>query len=116
MAWLYVLHARFSLARGRTWQAIYMLNGILDQTISLACLRNGLPAHQGRGVDDLPTDLIEVLPAMLVRSLEPTEMTRAFDAVMKMLLDETSHVDASLADRLSVPIDELVKSSRGGES
>src|SRR5215210_5256696 len=54
MGWLYALHIRSSLARGRRWQAVHMLDGLRDQVVALACLRFGLPAHQGRGVDDLP--------------------------------------------------------------
>jgi hypothetical protein len=54
MGWLYALHARSSIARGRALQALYMINGIRDQAVSLACLRHGLPPDQGRGADDLP--------------------------------------------------------------
>lgn len=51
MGWLYALHARSSLARGRVWQAEYMINGMRNEVVALACLRHGLPSHDGRGVD-----------------------------------------------------------------
>jgi len=57
MGWLYAIHARSSIARGRTLQALYMINGLRDQVVALACLRHDLPAHEGRGVDDLPARL-----------------------------------------------------------
>lgn len=57
MGWLYALHARSSIARGRALQALHMINGVREQIITLACLRHELPAHQGRGVDDLPAGL-----------------------------------------------------------
>ena len=41
MGWLYALHVRSSLVRGRWWQAVYMLNGLRERVISLACLRQG---------------------------------------------------------------------------
>lgn len=49
MAWLHALHVRSSIARGRELQALYMLNGMRDQIISLACLHNDLFPDQGRG-------------------------------------------------------------------
>src|SRR5438128_12381578 len=44
LSWLYALHVRSSLARGRLWQAEYMLSAMRDQVFALACVRPGLPA------------------------------------------------------------------------
>ncbi len=66
--WLYALHARSSIARGRHLQALYMVNGVRDHVVSLACLRHGLPADQGRGVDDLPADVMATIADTLVRT------------------------------------------------
>lgn len=41
--WLYALHVRSSIARGRPLQALYMMNCVRDQVITLACLRHQLP-------------------------------------------------------------------------
>jgi len=54
MAWLHALHARSSIARGRRWQAEYMIIEIRDNALALACLRLGLPTVHGRGMDQLP--------------------------------------------------------------
>ena len=54
MGWVYALHARSSIARGRAWQAEYMISGVRDHVLALACLRHGVPAVQGRGMDRLP--------------------------------------------------------------
>ena len=78
MAWLYALHARSSLARGRLWQAEYMVSGMRDQILALACVRHNVAAHQGRGLDDLPPDVRRPLEATLVRSLEAAEIQRTF--------------------------------------
>ncbi len=45
MAWLYALHMRSSLARGRHLQAEYMLSGMRNNVFSLWCVRCGVIAH-----------------------------------------------------------------------
>lgn len=67
MAWLYALHVRSSIARGKLWQAHYMLSSLRDQIVSLACLRRGLPYREGRGVDELPAEVKTRLDATLAR-------------------------------------------------
>ncbi len=49
LAWLYGLHVRSAIARGRTWQAVIMLDQLRDHVLQLACLRHGLNPYQGRG-------------------------------------------------------------------
>ncbi len=107
LGWLYALHARSSLARGRLWQAEYMISGVRDYVLSLACLRHDLPALQGRGMDDLPAEVTGPLAGALVRSLDPAELARAFGVVTQALLAEIRHADATLADRLAAPLREL---------
>ena len=77
----------------------------------MACLRFGLPAHQGRGVDDLPPEETDLLAEALVVSLEPADLHRAFASAIHLLLKEARHTDAELASRLASPIEELVRSS-----
>ena len=54
MAWLYALHSRSAIARGRVWQATMMLDHLRDQLLVLACIRHGLNLHHGRDADRLP--------------------------------------------------------------
>jgi len=109
--WLYALHARSSIARGRAWQAEYMLSGARDQVLALACLRHGLPAVEGRGIDALSPEATATVDGALVRSLDPAELRRAFAAVGEALIDEVERADARLADRLVVPLRELFRST-----
>lgn len=109
-AWLYALHARSAVARGRAWQAQQMVNGLRDHVISLACRRHQVPSYQGRGVDQLPNGLLAELEPTLIRSLEPAELARAFGAVTRILVDETNLVDPDLGRRLAGPLGELVAS------
>jgi len=41
-AWLYALHARSCIARGKLWQAEYMISGVRDSALALASIRHGL--------------------------------------------------------------------------
>jgi hypothetical protein len=109
LAWLYGLHARSSIARGRVWQAEYMVSGVRDHVLALACLRHGLPAAQGRGLDRLPAEVTGPLAGALVRRLDVAELGRAFGVVMEVLRAEIGHVDAVLAERLSVTLRELAR-------
>jgi hypothetical protein len=111
-AWLHALHARSSIERGRRWQAEYMISGVRDQTLALACLRHGFPVAQGRGIDRLPASVTEPLEAGLVRTLEGEELRRAFRAATDGLLAEIRQSDAALAARLSGPLTELARSPR----
>jgi len=109
-AWLHALHVRSALARERSWQAHYMLNGLRDRILALACLRHELPPHQGRGWDDLPAGLRDELAAILTGSLGRTDLLSAFAAAVRALLEEMRHVDGALADALQIPLKDLVES------
>jgi predicted nucleotidyltransferase len=108
MAWLHALHARSSIARGRVWQAEYMISGMRDQVLALACLRHDLPTAHGRGFDGLPGKGTAKVERALVRSLEIPELRRALACVIEALLGEAEHANRALAARLEGPLTELV--------
>src|SRR5260370_40450889 len=91
--WLYALHARASIERGRVWQAEYMISLIRDQVIAAACVRHGLPARGGRGADRLPPREKQRFGAILVRSLALAELRRARRAALDCPVDEVPRVD-----------------------
>jgi uncharacterized protein (DUF1330 family) len=101
MAWLYALHARSSIARGKPWQAEYMISGVRDHALALACIRHGLPAVHGRGVDQLPAAVTGRFEAALVRSVDSEELLRAFECAVAEFLAEVQSRDPALAVRLS---------------
>lgn len=111
LGWLYALHVRSSIARGRPWQAEYMLSAVRDQLLALACLRHGVSAVEGRGIDSLPAPATAAIAGALVRSLDAAELGRAFGVVSDALIAETARVDADLANRLVAPLRELVDST-----
>jgi hypothetical protein len=107
MGWLYALHARSSIERGRVWQAEYMISGVRDHVLALACVRHGQPAVHARGIDSLPPESTEAVSGALVRSLDDAELRRAFDVATEALITEIERADAGLAKRLAAPLREL---------
>jgi len=107
MAWLYALHARSSVARERVRQAEYMISGMRDHVLALACLRHDLPTVHGRGFDRLPLEVTATIEPALVRSLDLPELKRAFAAATEALLGEAELADPALADQLAEPLREL---------
>jgi len=109
MAWLYALHVRSSLARGRLLQAEYMLSGMRNHVFELACLRCGVIAHQGRGLDDLPASEQSAAAACLPHLLESDALRRAFKTTMDALVREIPHVDRELGSRVSAVLMEVAR-------
>jgi hypothetical protein len=97
--WLHALHVRSGIEQGRVWQTEYMISGMRDQVVALACLRHGLPVHDGRGVDRLPPAVTASLAGTPVRAPDVAEPARAFRVVTDALLVEIRRVDADLAAR-----------------
>lgn len=110
MAWLYALHVRSSLARRRMLQAEYMLSGMRNEMLALACRRHGVAAIQARGVDDLPQEFRLAVASCFPCSLDPSDMVQAFSATTAGLLAEIGYVDAELKVKLASPLNDLVSS------
>lgn len=111
MAWLYALHARSSLARNRLWQAEHMVSSLRDQVLALACMRHGLPAREGRGIDSLPPQVIEQFEKTMVATIEASEILRAFGSATELLISEIRQVDQARCAVLTPILRELVASS-----
>ncbi len=111
-AWLYALHVRSAAARGKLWQAEYMVSAARDYVLAAACRRHGVPTGEGRGIDQLPDSVTQPLRGALVARLEPDEIVRAFGVVVERLLDEARQTDARLATRLEPALRDLLESTR----
>jgi hypothetical protein len=88
--------ARFSIERGRSWQAQYLIDELRRLTLELACLRLGLPARFGRGLDGLPHELLDAFEATLLRTVERAELARALERNVELLLRESEHVEGAV--------------------
>ena len=91
---IYALHARACIERARVWQAEHYVGAVRDHALSLACLREGLPAVQARGHDDLSAETLARFEAAHVGALEPDALRASLAASVRELLREG--VDARL--------------------
>lgn len=90
----HALRARFGVERGRVWSAQYYIHELRHETLSLACIRRGLPGHYARGFDELPRDLLEIAKGTLPNSVEPSELMRALRCGIGLLMAEAVDIDA----------------------
>lgn len=108
MAWLYALHARSAIARGRLCQAMIMVDGLRDQLVALACARRGLNPHQGRGADRLPAALLADLIGGRATTVTPTELHRSLSALLACLMREVHEHDPVRADTITPAVTAMV--------
>ena len=85
---IYALHARACIERGRVWQAEHYVGAVRDHALSLACLRQELPAVQARGYDDLSAETLARFGAAHVGAAEPGALRAALAASVRALLRE----------------------------
>jgi hypothetical protein len=85
---IYALHARACIERGRVWQAEHYVGAVRDHALSLACLREGLPAIQARGYDDLSAETLARFEDAHVGSVELGALRRALAASVMALMRE----------------------------
>lgn len=84
----HALRSRFCIERKRYWQAEYWISATRDYALHLACLRRNLAAYQGRGFDDLPSEIHDIFGNTFVTKLTRTELLRALGCVIDGLLHE----------------------------
>ena len=111
-AWLYALHVRSAIARGKQWQAEYMVSAARDYVLAAACRRHGVPTAEARGIDQLPDEVNRPLRGALVTRLDAGEIVRAFGVAVDCLLDLVRQTDALLAARIEPALRDLVQSTR----
>jgi predicted nucleotidyltransferase len=105
MAWLYGLHVRSAIARNEPWHALLLLDDMRDFVLTLACLRHGANAHQLRGVDSLPTTLLDRFSQARSATLEMHELKRSLTMHVNLLMNEVATIDAGLVDSLHDPLE-----------
>lgn len=114
-AWVYALHAHRCIQRGKPWQAEWMIGGIREQALALACLRLGHPVRFARGTDLLPREVTAPFEQTLVRSLDEEELRRALGTATAALADELERSDPALAATLRPMLDELTPPVADGQ-
>jgi hypothetical protein len=104
---IYALHARACIERGRVWQAEHYIGAVRDHALSLACLRQGLPAVQARGYDDLSAHTLAGFSDAHVGALEPDALRRALAASVLALTREGADARLPHADTVAQRLAEL---------
>jgi len=87
---IYALHARACIERGRVWQAEHYVGAVRDHALSLACLREGRPAVQARGYDDLSAETLGRFEDAHLGAVEPGALRAALAASVLALIREAA--------------------------
>jgi hypothetical protein len=104
---IYALHARACVERGRVWQAEHYVGAVRDHALSLACLREGLPAVQARGYDDLSADILARFDGAHVGEVEPDALRGALAASVRALMRAGIEARLAHADTVAQRVAEL---------
>ena len=104
---IYALHARACIERRRFWQAEHYVGAVRDHGLSLACLREGLPAVQARGYDDLSAETLARFEDAHVAALEPGPLRAALAAAVAALMREGSEARLPHADVVAQRLAEM---------
>ncbi|MDQ3029373.1 MAG: nucleotidyltransferase domain-containing protein [Actinomycetota bacterium] len=110
LCWHHAAHARVAIARQEPWHAEYWISALRNHTISLACLRHGLPSHYAKGAGQLPTAELDALAAAVVARLDEEELIRALAAAVATFLAELNHTNPAAAGRLQPVLRQLTDS------
>ncbi len=109
MGWLYALHLRSALGRGRWWQALWMLQSVRDVVVRLYCQRLDLPQAEGRGVDRLPAKLLDGLVRTHPSRVESEPLSACFGVVARLLLEEAERHGVQVSADLAGVVIELAR-------
>ena len=104
---IYALHGRACIERGRVWQAEHYVGAVRDHALSLACLREGLPAVQARGYDDLSAETLARFEHAHVTAVEPGPLRAALAASVLALMREGAEAHLPHADVVAQRLIEL---------
>jgi hypothetical protein len=104
---IYALHAHACIERGRVWQAEHYVGAVRDHALSLACLRQGLPAVQARGYDELSAEALAQFEAAHVGAVEPGALRAALAASVLALTRAGAEARLPHADTVAQRLAEL---------
>jgi hypothetical protein len=104
---IYALHARASVERGRVWQAEHYVGAVRDHGLSLACLREGVPAVQARGYDDLSAATLARFEDAHVSAIEAEPLRVALAASVLALMREGEEAGLPHADVVAQRLSQL---------
>jgi hypothetical protein len=104
---IYALHSRACIERGRVWQAEHYVGAVRDHALALACLREGVPAVQARGYDDLSADTLARFDETHIGAPDPEVLRAALAASLVALMGEAAEAGLPHADPVAQRLEEL---------
>ena len=104
---IYALHARACIERGRVWQAEHYVGALRDHALALACLREGVPAVQARGYDDLSADTLARFDETHIGAPEPEVLRPALAASVEALVHEATEARLPHAETIGQRLEDL---------
>lgn len=102
LGWHHAAHAGVAIAREEPWQAEHWISALRNHTLTLACLRHGVPSHYGKGAASRPAEQLHALAAAFVARLDREELTRALGSAVRAFVAELRHADAMLLNACSL--------------
>ncbi len=102
----HLVRARICVERGRFWQAEYWIGEARNHALALACHHNGVQTSYGRGLDDLPGEILESFRESLVTELSRDQLLKALDRAVNRLLHNSQDV-REVASKLDAQLREL---------
>ena len=104
---IYALHSRSCIERGRVWQAEHYVGAVRDHALALACLREGVPAVQARGYDDVSAETVARFADTHVVSVDPDALWPALAASARALMHEGAQARLPHAETVAQRLAEL---------
>ena len=99
----HLVRARICIERGRLWQAQYWISEARNQALSLACHHRGLRTSNGRGFDDLPSEILQPFTKSLVNEVSRDQLLNALRETVDGLIRNAQDV-SELALKLEAPL------------
>jgi hypothetical protein len=102
----HLVRARICLERGKPWQAEYWISAARDYALTLACHNRGFKTAYGRGIDDLPREILSEFQNTFPNPSNRGELVEALRRTIDVLLDNSQEV-RGIASKLEAQLHQL---------
>jgi hypothetical protein len=110
---IYAMHAYRCVARAWAWQAEHYVGAVRDHALSLACLRQGVPAANARGYDKLAAETLARFETTHVSTLETDDLHAALASCVSVLMQEGEAAELRNVGVIAERLNELLAADAG---
>ncbi|MDZ4709058.1 MAG: nucleotidyltransferase domain-containing protein [Saprospiraceae bacterium] len=104
----HLLHARIGAERNKLWQAEFWLNEAKNHALKLACISHGLQSDYGRGLDELPEEVLTAFENAMVTKRNKDEIRRVIKVIVEGLKDISNEINQATLN-FSATLNELTQ-------